>query len=478
MLKRLRKLRSEKGELDSAEYLDRPVLALLYRDCYYPFANADKVADRLISAIDEDTHPAQNRKDERGVTLGQLSEFLRVRTSELDRVFRSIPKRSKEGIQLDELLAYFDKHHVQYDDSQVTLLYRALDRDGDGYVSFDDFRHQLMLVPRRANDPTLFRDAYAFFVDDLEFSSDSDVTLAAESQHGLGYFWAGGIAGVVSRTCTAPFDRIKVYLIAQSAAVPMTTMQAIKAIYARGGLRGFFVGNGLNIMKVLPESAVKFGGFEMAKRCFAHLEGVEDPADISRISTFVAGGLGGMVAQLCVYPIDTLKFRVQCAKPIGPGRSVLASTLHEMWAANGLHTFYRGITVGVLGIFPFAALDLGIFSVLKSTYIKRQSHSAHIDPSDVQMSNMAVLTMGAISGSIGASAVYPINLVRTRIQTQGTPAHPYIYKGFGDCCTQTFRRDGWRGFFRGLGPNLAKVAPSVSISYLVYENAKHFLGLD
>lgn len=101
----------------------------------------------------------------------------------------------------------------------------------------------------------------------------------------LGYFLAGGLAGALSRTATAPFDRLKVYLIAQTqtrnmprnaaeavvkgevvkaakkAAGPIR--KAVLALWRAGGVRSFFAGNGLNIAKVLPESAIRFGSFEV-----------------------------------------------------------------------------------------------------------------------------------------------------------------------------------------------------------------------
>lgn len=98
----------------------------------------------------------------------------------------------------------------------------------------------------------------------------------------VGYFVAGGIAGVVSRTATAPLDRLKVYLIAQigvkddaihhaKSGAPLkaaTTagrplVEATKALWRMGGTRSLFAGNGLNVVKVMPESAIKFGSYEV-----------------------------------------------------------------------------------------------------------------------------------------------------------------------------------------------------------------------
>jgi solute carrier family 25 phosphate transporter 23/24/25/41 len=53
----------------------------------------------------------------------------------------------------------------------------------------------------------------------------------------------------------------------------------------------------LNVLKVMPESAIKFGSYEGAKRALAHIEGHNDPQNINPYSKFIAGGLGGMVSQ-------------------------------------------------------------------------------------------------------------------------------------------------------------------------------------
>lgn len=47
----------------------------------------------------------------------------------------------------------------------------------------------------------------------------------------------------------------------------------------------------------MPESAIKFGSYEAAKRGLAQLEGHGDPQKINPYSKFVAGGAGGVISQ-------------------------------------------------------------------------------------------------------------------------------------------------------------------------------------
>lgn len=66
------------------------------------------------------------------------------------------------------------------------------------------------------------------------------------------------------------------------------------------------IGNGLNVVKVMPESAIKFGAYEASKRAMSKVEGHGDAQKISGPARFMAGGIGGIVSQLFAYPLDTL----------------------------------------------------------------------------------------------------------------------------------------------------------------------------
>ncbi|KAE8555540.1 hypothetical protein TMatcc_002796 [Talaromyces marneffei ATCC 18224] len=314
----------------------------------------------------------------------------------------------------------------------------------------------------------------------------------------LGYFIAGGVAGAVSRTATAPLDRLKVYLIAHTGVreevvcaaqkgAPVNAMRkgiqslvdATKELWKAGGIRSLFAGNGLNVVKIMPESAIKFGAYEASKRAFARLEGHDDTKKIRPTFQFLSGGLGGMVAQCFVYPVDTLKFRMQCELVQGgvQGNKLIAETARKMWQSAGVLAFFRGLPLGLVGMFPYAAIDLSTFEYLKQGLLARKARQDKCHEDDVPLSNFTTGAIGAFSGALGASFVYPLNVLRTRLQAQGTVLHPTTYNGIIDVTRTTYRTEGFRGFYKGITPNMLKVAPAVSISYIVYENAKRFLGL-
>lgn len=97
----------------------------------------------------------------------------------------------------------------------------------------------------------------------------------------------------------------------------------------------------------------------------------------------------------------------------------------------------------------YAAIDMSTFEALKLAYIRSTGKE--------EPGVFPLLIFGSVSGGVGATSVYPMNLVRTRLQASGSPGHPQRYTGILDVAQQTYRMEGWRGFYRGLVPTLAKV---------------------
>ena len=133
--------------------------------------------------------------------------------------------------------------------------------------------------------------------------------------------------------------------------------------------------------------------------------------------------------------------------------------------------------MGLVGMFPYSAIDFTTFEYLKQVITRRKAGIKKCDEDDVTLSNFTTASIGAFSGAFGASTVYPLNLLRTRLQCQGTAIHPPTYTGMWDVTVKTVKGDGVRGLFKGITPNLLKVVPALSISWVVYDNSKAALGL-
>ena len=159
------------------------------------------------------------------------------------------------------------------------------------------------------------------------------------------------------------------------------------------------------------------------------------------------------------------------------GNALIAQTARKMWHQSGLRSYYRGLGMGLAGMFPYSAIDLFIFENCKHLFLARKARMERCHEEDVQMGNFMTGLIGASSGAISATVVYPVNVLRTRLQAQGTILHKPTYTGIVDVTRKTIQGEGIRGLFKGVTPNLLKVAPAVSISYIVYENAKKLMDL-
>ncbi|KAI9261601.1 mitochondrial carrier domain-containing protein [Phascolomyces articulosus] len=433
------------------------------------------------------------------IDYSEFRTYVLEKEKELWDLFSEIDQSGDNRLRADDLENALKAAGIRVTKDELSEFIQVIDTEGNGYIDFRDWRDFLLLLPRE----TTITEIYQYYQTSTQLTQDAEVSFShtdEAAQNAYKYLAAGGIAGAVSRTCTAPFDRLKVYLITQTSPRPShmksiavnesssSIVNAVKSIYGQGGFRAFFVGNGLNVMKIIPESAIKFYVFETAKTLLAQFTGVEDKNAIPVGARFVAGGMAGLCSQFCIYPVETLKTRIMSTK-IGvnnpatavqaQGRSFVLDTIKSMYKSQGIRAFWPGLTLGLIGVFPYQALDMGIYETLKVTYLRYMNgqEEKRKSSNDLLPNVLVLWACGMVSGSIGATTVYPLNLVRTRLQAQGTPGHPHHYSSAWDAARKTFQADGVKGFYKGLGPTLFKVVPSVSISYAVYEFSKRSLGI-
>ncbi|RXG43636.1 hypothetical protein VDGE_01237 [Verticillium dahliae] len=457
----------------------------------HPMKNAGEMMRQILARVD-------TNEDGR-IDYEEFRTFVEQTEKQLLILFHSIDRDNNGKLDKAELQAAFKRAGLVVPMRKLDAFFNDIDLNNDGYITFGEWRDFLLFMPVHHGNAPL-EAVLSYYSSIVTLTAEGDSMVSEETLEGLGYFLAGAVAGGVSRTATAPLDRLKVYLLVNTKSSADTALAALKQgrplvalanagkpfgdafrdLWQAGGMRSLFAGNGLNVIKIMPESAIKFGSYEAAKRALAKLEGHDDPKRINSYSKFTAGGIAGMVAQFCVYPLDTLKFRLQTSTVQGglTGNALVIDTAKKMWLAGGFRSAYRGVTMGLIGMFPYSAIDMGTFELLKTSYKKYAAQYQGIHEEDAKPGNIVTGVIGATSGAFGATVVYPLNVLRTRLQTQGTAMHPATYTGIWDVAQKTLKNEGMRGMYKGLTPNLLKVAPALSITWVMYENSKRMLGLE
>lgn len=191
--------------------------------------------------------------------------------------------------------------------------------------------------------------------------------------------------------------------------------KGIYKIYKDGGIWSFFKGNGLNVLKIMPESALKFYFFESSKDFLAVRFG-QDKDNLSLPLRFVAGGTAGLISQFAIYPIETIKTRtmsqITTTKDYslkGGQENSIVTSIKNLYKENGIRAFYRGVKPALVGIVPYAGVDLAVFETLKSTWV-----SLSPENKTSNMPTPIMLACGMLSGTCGAVLMYPLSLIRTR----------------------------------------------------------------
>mmetsp|Transcript_28122 Transcript_28122/g.46569 ORF Transcript_28122/g.46569 Transcript_28122/m.46569 type:complete len:519 (-) Transcript_28122:299-1855(-) len=397
------------------------------------------------------------------IDLGEFTVFIKERKQKLHQAYRQILRHrsslleNHKGFTASTFRVAAKTSGVHLSDKDMTIITNHLEHNADEskYISYKTFVDCLLLAPEI--NPRYFLDSWYTdaFCDDAEsqFTLPREIRLDDQNENPSSFVQAaskklgcGGLAGALSRTMTAPIDRVRVLMMTTSGTEPLGMQRAIAAA-STGGYTRLWMGNGVNCLKIAPEVGIKLLAFDSIKNKIA-----QDPTNVSVAERFFAGGAAGMMAQMTVYPLETLKTRLSGA---AAGETLsMTECARKTIAQGGYRALYAGLGPSIVGIIPYAAIDLSLNSVIKE-------HAAEYLQQAKQESSVPLL-LGCGMASSGTAAVltFPLNVIRTKAQVSGD--------SFGRV-VQSLQSQGWRSFYRGLVPCLAKVLPATSISYAAYE---------
>jgi len=262
------------------------------------------------------------------------------------------------------------------------------------------------------------------------------------------------------------------------------------------GIRGFMRGNGINCLRIIPYSAVQFTTYEQLKKWLTARSGTE----LDTPKRLTAGALAGICSVCSTYPLDLVRARLSIATasiPVSvPSQAKISSnnsaakislasayhtssstisaseltivgmTLKIMREEGGIRGLYRGLVATAFGVAPYVGINFAAYEFLRGIITPPGKNTV-----------ARKLSCGALAGSISQTLTYPFDVLRRKMQVTGMKSSGLgiKYTGAIDALRGIIRAEGVQGLYRGLWPNLLKVAPSIATSFFTYELVKEYL---
>ncbi|XP_057475116.1 uncharacterized protein LOC130763205 isoform X1 [Actinidia eriantha] len=303
------------------------------------------------------------------------------------------------------------------------------------------------------------------------------VALHQKSQIGtVSQLLAGGVAGAVSKTCTAPLARLTILFQVQGMHSDVVTLRKASIwheasrIVREEGFKAFWKGNLVTIAHRLPYSSISFYAFERYKNLLQFILRTESQRENISADIFVrlvGGGLAGITAASVTYPLDLVRTRLAAQTNVIYYRGIWHA-LRTISKEEGVFGLYKGLGASLLGVGPNLAISFSVYDTLRSYW-----QSQRPDDSTVLVS----LACGSLSGIASSTATFPLDLVRRRMQLEGAGGRARVYTtGLFGTFGCIIRNEGLRGLYRGILPEYYKAVPSIGIVFMTYEKMKQILS--
>ncbi|XP_019053253.1 PREDICTED: mitoferrin-like isoform X2 [Nelumbo nucifera] len=174
----------------------------------------------------------------------------------------------------------------------------------------------------------------------------------------------------------------------------------------------------------------------------------------------IAGSIAGCVEHMAMFPVDTLKTRMQALGSCHSHQSFgLRQALRSVLQHEGTIGLYRGIGAMALGAAPAHAVYFSVYEFFKE-YL-----------SSGNPNNSAAHAVSGVFATVASDAVFtPMDMVKQRLQLRSSP-----YRGVMDCVRRVLREEGFEAFYASYRTTVLMNAPYTAVHFATYEAAKRGL---
>lgn len=316
----------------------------------------------------------------------------------------------------------------------------------------------------------------------LHVGSGNNTSLTANSKlTNIESIVCGGTAGLFSRMIIAPLDILKIRLQLQvhpvGAEAPKGTrlFHQVTKILRTEGITAFWKGNiPAEIMYVLY-GATQFTTYSLMSKAIT--DGI--PGTPDGTVTFVSGASSGLVATTLTYPFDLLRTRFAASST--RIYTSLPQAIHSIYVNESFSGYFRGLGPALVSVVPYMGLMFTSYKQARSflEYIAPTQTGPGVKFTEVHpffISHEAIA--GFCAGIVSKGAVFPLDLIRKRLQVQGPKRAQFlggqipIYpRNSIACALDIARKEGLPGFYRGFFVSLLKSAPTSAITMWTFENS-------
>lgn len=260
------------------------------------------------------------------------------------------------------------------------------------------------------------------------------------------YLFAGGVAGIISRTLCFPLTRLKILMQAD-------LIQSTKLAFGGSSpffQQSFFQGNCSNLFRTVSHMGLQFYTYE----CLSQTQGKDN---LGLPQRFLYGGIAGLTALSLTYPLDVVRTYMVVATPAQQLKNFSTlETFLNIIKQEGTRSLFKGYVPAAAHVFPFVATEFCTYEFAKSFF------------------SLNPLFAGTIAGTAASAATFPLEVVRRRLQVQNFVKNQNNYSGLFNGLKTIFQQQGIAGLYQGFVPSLLRVAPAVGVSFFTYESSLPF----
>lgn len=283
----------------------------------------------------------------------------------------------------------------------------------------------------------------------------------------------GGTAEVISKTLTAPIERVRILLQTQNISTQISAdkkykgiLDAFVRIKNEQGVLAFWRGNWVNLVRYFPTQSLNFAFKDTYNQLLL-------PKNVKKekISTIeyqlrflLSGGLAGATVLLGTYPLDLIRTRitVDIEKTGATRYSGIYNCAKSIYhTEGGMRGLYKGFGIAVCGIFVYRAVFFGGHDIFKNAFLSPDS-------------SYTVKYLVAYSSTITAACIgYPFDTTKKYMHLRAGGSDK-IFNSSIDCVKKIFKQYGPAGFYRGF---YASVIRSIGggLTLFLYDEAKHYV---